>query len=537
MTLSSLTSRRVLTGVVLTVIGLVQIGCGGGGGGFAPGPAQSTPQTVSVNLSPNTATLNAGATQQFSATVTGTSNTAVTWTVNGVAGGSSAMGTVSAAGLYTAPGSAPSGSITVTATSVADSSSSASSSVKVRSSTAVSVRPSQATLATGGTQQLAVTVTGTTNTAVSWSVNGVAGGNSSVGTVSSAGLYTAPSAVPSPNPVTVRATSIADPSSAASSSVKVTSSTSVSVSPSQATLTTGGTQQFAATVTGTTNTAVSWSVNGVAGGNSSAGTVSSTGLYTAPSAIPSPNPVTLTATSTASPGVSASASVTVAASGGSLSSLKPIVTMQNTQSLVLTVNGAGFTSGSQVQFNGASKPTTFVNSNQVTAPLSSDDLAQAGTFAVAVGTGSTVTPALSFYVVPALNSHEVTVTAGSTASMVNVAAQSMTNTGPEILQAGLNSTADAGGASVAQGSTATLLLVGQKIAPGTYYEVSGNAGDVTATQPLASSFITTTGGQPAVQLSVTVTPTAATGPRNILVTDPEGEVSVFVGGLLITPAQ
>src|SRR5580704_15444353 len=44
-----------------------------------------------------------GSTVQFTASVTNTSNTAVSWQVNGVAGGSSTAGTVSAAGLYTPP--------------------------------------------------------------------------------------------------------------------------------------------------------------------------------------------------------------------------------------------------------------------------------------------------------------------------------------------------------------------------------------------------------------------------------------------------
>ena len=46
--------------------------------------------------------------------------------------------------------------------------------------------------------------------------------------------------------------------------------------------------QFTATVTGTTNTAVTWSVNGVAGGNSTVGTISTSGAYTAPATAPEP---------------------------------------------------------------------------------------------------------------------------------------------------------------------------------------------------------------------------------------------------------
>jgi len=61
-----------------------------------------------VAIQPTSASLSLGQTQQFQATVSGTSNTAVTWEVNSVVGGSSATGTISASGLYTAPPVMPS---------------------------------------------------------------------------------------------------------------------------------------------------------------------------------------------------------------------------------------------------------------------------------------------------------------------------------------------------------------------------------------------------------------------------------------------
>ncbi len=63
-----------------------------------------------ITLAPNPASVQTGATQQFTATVTGTS-AVTTWTVNGVSGGAAATGTISGAGLYTAPASAPSGGV------------------------------------------------------------------------------------------------------------------------------------------------------------------------------------------------------------------------------------------------------------------------------------------------------------------------------------------------------------------------------------------------------------------------------------------
>src|SRR5439155_26472702 len=87
----------------------------------------------------------------------------------------------------------------------------------------------------------------------------------------------------------------------------------VSVTPAAASVQTGGTQTFTATVTNTANRAVIWQVNGVAGGNTSVGTISTTGVYTAPATVPSPPIVTVTAVSVADPTRSGSAQVTVTA--------------------------------------------------------------------------------------------------------------------------------------------------------------------------------------------------------------------------------
>ncbi len=166
----------------------------------------------------------------------------------------------------------------------------------------VSISPTTATVAVGGTQQFTATVVGETNKAMTWSVDGVNGGNSTVGTVSSSGLYTAPS---SPDKHTVTATSVADPSKSASAAVSVILLT---VMPTSAMLAPLGTQQFTALVTGTTNTSVTWLVDGVAGGNNTVGTISSNGLYTAPATL---GTYTVTATSAALPSYSVNALVTV----------------------------------------------------------------------------------------------------------------------------------------------------------------------------------------------------------------------------------
>jgi len=149
----------------------------------------------------------------------------------------------------------------------------------------VTVSAPQSTVAVSKTVTFTATVTGTTNTAVTWSVSGGA----SNGTISSAGVYTAPATVPNPAKVTVIATSQADPTKSGSATVTVVSSATgivVSVQPVSASVSDIRTQQFTAAVNGTTNTAVTWQVNGATGGSQKFGFISSTGLFVAPSAVP-----------------------------------------------------------------------------------------------------------------------------------------------------------------------------------------------------------------------------------------------------------
>jgi len=116
----------------------------------------------------------------------------------------------------------PSGSVNVTAQSAAQSTASASATVSIMPpSVSVSISPTNTSLQVGQSQQFSAAVSGTTNTAANWLVSGILGGNLSVGTISSAGLYTAPTSVPS-SPVTVTAQSAYQPSSSATASVTIT---------------------------------------------------------------------------------------------------------------------------------------------------------------------------------------------------------------------------------------------------------------------------------------------------------------------------
>jgi hypothetical protein len=298
-------------------------------------------------------TLGLGATQQFKSTISGTTNSNVTWQVDGVTGGKSTNGTISTDGLYTAPAAVPNpATVTVTAISQANTTDIANAALTLTSDVLVSVIPASVDLQLGKTQQFAATVTGTTNSAVTWQAGGVSGGNSSFGTISSRGLYTAPTTVSGPLPAAVSITAVSqvDKTKSGTAGVTLHSSTSVAVSPNAASVHTFGSQQFTVTVTGTSNASVTWEVNGVAGGSSTTGTISITGLYAAPHSVPTSGKngksvattVTVTAVSQADSTAFGSVAVTV---------VPPNQSQQN----VPTTLGV---SGSNANDSNTSSPTT-----------------------------------------------------------------------------------------------------------------------------------------------------------------------------------
>ncbi len=85
----------------------------------------------------------------------------------------------------------------------------------------VSISPVSAVLFPKATQQFTAAVSGTTTPVVKWMVNGVEGGDATVGTISSAGLYTAPMAVPSPQTLTITAVNKDNPNFDSSASVVI----------------------------------------------------------------------------------------------------------------------------------------------------------------------------------------------------------------------------------------------------------------------------------------------------------------------------
>jgi len=139
--------------------------------------------------------------------------------------------------------------------------------------TAPCILPSQS-------QQFSTTFISTPSTAVKWYVNGVLGGNSSVGTITTSGLYTAPSVAGNR---TVRAVSTTNTSLGGNSVVSVTATPSLVLDPYVASVPLGGQQSFKAlTCNYPDPNSHNFQVDGILGGNSTVGTITSDGVYTAP---------------------------------------------------------------------------------------------------------------------------------------------------------------------------------------------------------------------------------------------------------------
>jgi hypothetical protein len=88
----------------------------------------------------------------------------------------------------------------------------------------------------------------------------------------------------------------------------------------------------------------------------------------------------------------------------SLTSILPSSATMGGADFTMTVNGANFTSGSTVRWNGSNRATTLVSSTQLQAAITAADIANAGTASVTVfnsGTGGGTSPqTLNFTITP-----------------------------------------------------------------------------------------------------------------------------------------
>jgi hypothetical protein len=258
---------------------------------------------VSISIAQGPATLTAGQSAQFTATVQGAAYAGVLWSL------SPNVGTVFN-GIYTAPATITSQqTVMLTAASAADPTVAATIPLLLQPATpqaTLSLSPAGASLNGGQSATFTPMVNGTSNTAVTWSIS------PQVGTVAG-GAYQAPAIIASQQTVTVTATSVADSTASASASVTL-QPVAVTIGPSSATVGAGQTATFTAPVTGTSHTAVTWSLSPAVG-------TLVNGVYTAPSTVGSAQSLILTATSVADPNQSATASITLTPGSSAPSSI------------------------------------------------------------------------------------------------------------------------------------------------------------------------------------------------------------------------
>jgi uncharacterized protein (DUF1800 family) len=385
------------------LLALAMAGCVGGISGGS-GPKTPQPQNGQLVVSPTTATLRGSDTQSFSAAEGGATTTpAVTWSVNGVAGGNASLGTISAAGLYTAPEFPVAATdLTITAVETADATKTASSAVtldnpipQVTTIAPASIPVGAFTLtvngahfATGAKVQFGSTVLNTTRVSSTKLT--------ATGTAASAQVGSVPVTVKNPDPGTISSAAVTAKVTGAS-----TSAIAVSISPTTATTPVGANLVFRATVTGTTNQAVTWTLNGKGFGSPTIGYTNTVGGYSPPGAVPNPNVLTITATSVADPTKTASGTITVV-------NPKPVLTAVSPSSIgvgafMLTVTGTGFVNGSKVNFGGQPLTTMFVSHTELTA-TGTATAGQAGNVAVTVtnpNPGTSTSTALNAQVVNA----------------------------------------------------------------------------------------------------------------------------------------
>lgn len=305
-------------------------GCAAGGtGSVAPPPPP--PPAISVSVTPPSGSILLGNSQTLTATVTNTTDTSVTWSVNNIPGGSPSAGTINSAGVYTAPADLPSPVVVqVTATSQADATKSATAQITITSDIGISVAPPDANVELGAIQAFhaAITSAGHPDTSVRWRLSGAAC-PAACGSVDLNGNYTAPGILPSTAAATIAAQSVADPSKLATAPINITSNFTLQVTAPQS-VPAGGTGTIVATMTpvpgSNPSTVLSWSLTGPGCSSTTCGTLTvmttqgsggsvaaDTATYTAPTTAPSPASVTVTVTPQADPTKKAQATMAIQA--------------------------------------------------------------------------------------------------------------------------------------------------------------------------------------------------------------------------------
>ena len=440
----------------------------------------SSAPAITVTVSPMTTTLTGGATQTFTATVANdATNAGVTW--------SASPGTITSAGVYTAPAIITATSATVTATSKKDTTKSATATITL-TPISVTVSPTTATLAAGATQTFAATVTAdSANAGVTWTA--------SVGTITSAGVYTAPTPVTTTT-ATITATSKTDTTKSATATVTLTP-IAVSVSPTTKTLIGGANQTFTATVTGdaTLNQGVTWTA--------STGSITSAGVYTAPAVVTTTS-ATVTATSKTDTTKSATAAITLTPI--SLNAISPATASlgsSGSQNFTDTVANDSSTSGVSWSIGAGVGTLTASSTTGVTYNAPTTVISAVTT--VTLTATSIKDPTKSTIATITLNPVSVTIAPASPVAMIGGAPQAFTATvANDGSNAGVTWTVTGGGsfsASTTASGVATTYTAADPVTAATAVvtatsvkDPSKSASATITLNPIAISFSTATAG-------------------------------------------
>jgi hypothetical protein len=168
--------------------------------------------------------------------------------------------------------------------------------VPVTVAPALKVAPRQKALYAGQSQQFFPTLANASVPSVSWMLN-----PQGVGSVSSSGIYTAPSSITSQQTVLLTATDASNDT--ATATITLLPALAMSVTPSSVSLSASQTAQFSTAFSNTVNSRVNWSLT------PAIGEISPLGFYTAPPSITSPQTVILKATSTVDGTTAATAAI------------------------------------------------------------------------------------------------------------------------------------------------------------------------------------------------------------------------------------
>jgi hypothetical protein len=349
--------RRAITNILVVVTASLSafaplIGCGSSLA--VETKAAVGPQPVSASVSSASPTVQVSQTAAFVAMSNGSAATGGTWQVMG----GQSNGIIDSKGIYQAPSTVPNpanvsvcyvlsntpfcANITVVSPVVA---------------APVLVKASQPSVTTGLTDRMSATQAGVAATGGQWTVDGGIGN----GSIDQAGLYQAPSAVPSPASVSV-CYLLSNVSSC--DVITVTAplgATPIVVAANQPTVTTGQTDLMTATQDGAAVTGGQWTV----GGGIANGSIDQTGLYVAPQSVPA-QPVVSIGYVVA--GTTYSATVTVIAPvipPPAITTISPGALTALSTSIQIT--GTGFESSSMVTINTIPVATTYVDPSHLVA--------------------------------------------------------------------------------------------------------------------------------------------------------------------------